>query len=118
MFMTADRLPYVEYLAVTLPTRLAFVFRDPPLTYVSNIYYLPFTGIVWICAMALVVVSTAVIYCTFRLSKETKAELTTSDFVLYAISTVCQMGSILDPKRLSGKFAMVEIVKLVIWLFN
>lgn len=114
IFITPDRLPYIEYLSCPLEVKLAFVFRDPPLTYVSNIYYLPFTGVVWICAISLVILSTIIIYVTYLFAKEKKKQnhrFTTSDFMLFAISTVCQMGSQLSPKRASSRIAMVmEII--------
>lgn len=106
--MTMDRLPYLEYLSVTLPTRGAFLFRAPPLSYVSNIYYLPFDSIVWICAIFLVVVCTTTIYVTYRLTQMKNKNLTASDFMLFAISTVCQMGTHLFPKKSSGRIATVN----------
>lgn len=44
-FITPDRLPFIDYLSCPIEVKLAFVLRDPPLTYVKNIYYLPFTGV-------------------------------------------------------------------------
>lgn len=45
LFITPDRLPSIDYLSCPIEVKLAFVLRDPPLTYVKNIYYLPFTGV-------------------------------------------------------------------------
>lgn len=109
MFITADRLPYVEFLTETLEVTLSFLFRAPPLSYVSNIYYLPFSTVVWICAIALVIVCTILVYIVYKFSKEDNSNLRTSDFVLFGMSTVCQMGSQMIPKTTSGKIATVYL---------
>lgn len=108
LFITPERVPFIEYLSVTLPTRGAFVFRAPQLSHISNIYYLPFAGMVWICGIFLVIVCTALVYITYQFSKEQDQKLISSDFLLFAISTVCQMGSNFVPKRMSGKIATVK----------
>lgn len=107
LFITSDRIPFIEYLSVTLPVKFAFVFRAPPLSYVSNIYYLPFNTVVWICGIILVVVSTTIVYITYRVSKENIEHLMASDFLLFTISTVCQMGSNMILKKSSGRIATV-----------
>lgn len=108
MFLTADRIPHVEYLAVTLMASLAFIFRAPPLSYVSNIYYLPFNAVVWICAIVLFIVCTILIHIVYRFSNEDNKNLSPSDFVLFGVSTVCQMGSQMVPKTTAGKLATVN----------
>lgn len=119
MFLTADRLPHVEFLAVTLEVKLGFIFRAPPLSYVSNIYYLPFNTVVWICSIVLVVVCTALTYIVYKFSKEDSKNLTTSDFFLFGISNVCQMGSQLIPKTAAGKITTVNItVDILFPLFS
>lgn len=104
--MTPERVDHIEFLSMINPTRGTFIFRAPPLSYISNIYYLPFAEIVWYCVIALVIISTFLIYLTFKITKENS--LNHSDYFLFAISTVCQMGSHLNPKRSSGKIAMVR----------
>lgn len=108
MFLTEERIPHVEYLAVTLAVSICFIFRAPPLSYVSNIYYLPFNAVVWICAIVLVIVCTTLISIVYKFSKEDNSNLTSSDFVMYGITTVCQMGSQMTPKTLAGKIATVN----------
>lgn len=108
MFLTADRIPHLEFLAVTLIATIAFIFRAPPLSYVSNIYYLPFNAVVWFCAILLVIVCTTLIYLIYKFSKEDSSNLSTSDFVMYGITTVCQMGSQVMPKTMAAKIATVN----------
>lgn len=109
LFITADRAPHIEYLSATILAKFAFVFRAPPLTNVENIYYLPFAGIVWICTIVLVVLSTMIIYITYRFSKEKEENLVSSDFLLFAVGTICQMGSDFIPTKMSGKIATVNM---------
>lgn len=105
--MTPERVDHIEFLSMINPTRGTFIFRAPPLSYISNIYYLPFADFVWYCVIALVIISTFLIYLTFKITKEN--DLNPSDYFLFATSTVCQMGSHLKPKRSSGKIATVNI---------
>lgn len=106
--MTPERLMVSDYLSVTLKTNGAFVFRRPSLSYVANIYYLPFAGIVWICAIISVILCTFLVHLTYRYSmKEESRDLNFTDYVLYAINTVCQTGGYLSPKKSSGRIATV-----------
>lgn len=109
LFMTPDRVDFIEYISMTTPTRGFFVFRAPPLSYVSNIYYLPFDGIVWICILCLVALSALVIYVTFQLSatSEERKRNSFTDFLLMVIGSVCQMGTQLVPRILSARISMV-----------
>ncbi|XP_031630864.1 ionotropic receptor 75a-like [Contarinia nasturtii] len=88
LFITPDRVPHIEYLSCTLLARLAFVFRDPPLSQVSNLYYLPFSGMVWICGIILVVVSTSIIFVTYQFSKDNEQELISTDFFVFSLCLI------------------------------
>lgn len=108
LYMVADRVPLIEYVAMTTPTKAHFVFRPPPLSYVSNIYYLPFTGVVWICTICLVLFATAVLYLSYHYGwDELMRRYTKSDFLLIAIGTVCQMGTQISPRIISGRVSLV-----------
>lgn len=107
--MTVTRVQLVDFMTVILPTRAAFIFREPPLSYVSNIYYLPFRGSTWIAIICSTLLCTFFIFVTYRYSmRDSDREITTSDFALYAITSVCQMGTALEPYKLSGKIATVS----------
>lgn len=96
-----------------IPASLGFILRSPPISYVSNIYYLPFTGIVWICSISMVILCTAVIIFTLKFHVEyDTAEtgvMSTSDFVLFSIATTCQMGSNILTNLLSARISIVSI---------
>ncbi|KOB73913.1 Ionotropic receptor, partial [Operophtera brumata] len=45
---TQDRMKVEDYIAMVGSTAVRFVFREPPLAYMSNIFALPFTWSVWL----------------------------------------------------------------------
>ncbi|KAF9803573.1 hypothetical protein SFRURICE_008728, partial [Spodoptera frugiperda] len=45
---TQERMDVVDYIAMVGTTAVRFVFREPPLSYISNIFTLPFSGTVWL----------------------------------------------------------------------
>lgn len=110
LFMVASRLNIMDFLSVTVDTRTEFVFRAPPLTYVSNIYYYPFAGIVWIVSICLLFGGSVVIYFTYAIPKpdrENESSGFFSDVLLLAAGLVSQMGTHLNPLKISGQIAMV-----------
>lgn len=119
MFFTPERVQSIDYISMTTSTFGAFVFRAPSLSYTSNIYYLPLSTTVWICSILLVILSTFVVYLAYKHSAHSTASrnfntesMRVSDFVLIAISMVCQMGSQLYPRRLSGRISTVSLLLL------
>lgn len=82
------------------------------MSFVTNIYYLPFQANVWISLSALVIVSCFVIFCAYRVSNMrsrslVELKLRPSDMVLFGVSSICQMGTQHEPKHFSGKLATV-----------
>lgn len=119
LFFTAERVHLLDYISMTTSTFAAFVFRTPSLSYTSNIYYLPLSATVWVCSILLVILSTFVIYAAYKHSPNSNTSrnfhtdyMRISDFVLIALSTVCQMGSQLYPKRISGRISTVSFCDL------
>lgn len=101
---------------MTIPATIAFILRAPPISYVSNIYYLPFNGVVWMCSISLVILSTCVIAFTLKSHwshDESVRRLSTTDFILFAIASSCQMGSDIMTKILSARISMVCCVKMM-----
>lgn len=109
-FMTVERMGVYEFIAMVTPTTVKFIFRAPTLSFVTNIYYLPFQANVWFSLVALVIISCFVIYITFRVSNVRSPPieaLRPSDIFLFGISSICQMGVHREPKYLSGKISTV-----------
>lgn len=62
LFLTTDRVSEIDYIAMTTPTKSKFVFRQPKLSYVTNVYTLPFHWSVWVSTIAFVVLTIIVLY--------------------------------------------------------
>ncbi|KAL0870094.1 hypothetical protein ABMA27_006252 [Loxostege sticticalis] len=103
-----ERLDVVTYTDMVAPFRVRFVFRQPPLSYVSNIFSLPFSTSVWVAIFVISVVSTASLY----LASKWEASLGTSptqldgsvgDALLLTMSAVSQQGCFFEPIKFSGR---------------
>lgn len=66
LFLTADRIDVIEYIACTSETRSKFVFRSPKLSYTDNVFLLPFDFGVWSSLGAMVVIAAFVLYIASR----------------------------------------------------
>lgn len=112
MYVTAERIKTVDFLAVILNVDYRFIFRAPPLTYTSNIYYLPFTGIVWVCCIVTSFICTMFIYLSFQLRgiKEKQISEGISNCLIISFGIICQVGAEFHPIRLSTRMAIVEHV--------
>lgn len=112
IFMTTERAQVMEYLTMEISANVAFILRPPPISYVSNIYYLSFTEVVWICSISLVIFSTIVIAAILKVLvkyDEGAQHMKTSDFIIFAIASTCQMGSDVFTNVLSARISIVCI---------
>jgi hypothetical protein len=126
LFMTANRIPIIDYFCVKSPSSVQFLFRQPALSTVSNIYIMPFTNSVWCSVALLVFVCSVAIFMTIVVtSRESKSQSTPvdgednrfTDVLLMAIGAVCQMGSHFEPKVVSGRISSV-IRRITLILFD
>lgn len=109
--MMADRVDYLDYLSAVPATAFMFIMRAPPMSYVSNIFVLTFTGIAWICVISLVIACTIFIALTIKFQATPDKNLdglVASDFFLFAIASVCQMSSQISTKIVSARILMVS----------
>ncbi|KAJ4446898.1 hypothetical protein ANN_13599 [Periplaneta americana] len=85
-----------------LNARSAFLFRPPPLSFVQNIFTLPFSRAVWLSSVALLALMGALLYCNLKLefrrgehtlqSAAEPVKASWSDVVLLSFGVVCQQG--------------------------
>lgn len=61
-----ERMPIVTYTDTVAPYRVKFVFRQPPLPYVANIFSLPFSSQVWVALAVCSLISSFAIYLASR----------------------------------------------------
>ncbi|XP_028169038.1 glutamate receptor ionotropic, kainate 2-like isoform X1 [Ostrinia furnacalis] len=104
----SERLDVVTFTDMVAPLRMRFVFRQPPLAYVSNIFSLPFSSNVWVAIAVCTAASTLTLCLTSHW--ETKVEKnptqldgSISDALLLTLSAVAQQGCFVEPKRAPGR---------------
>ncbi|CAK1584216.1 unnamed protein product [Parnassius mnemosyne] len=105
---TKERMERIDYIAMVGSTAVRFVFREPPLALLSNIFTLPFTGAVWLAIFI------CVLACAIFLFITSKWEATMSmhpiqlngtwaDVLILIIGAVLQQGCTLEPRYAAGK---------------
>lgn len=110
LYMIPSRISQIDFITMMADTRLEFIFRAPPLSYVSNIYYHPFAGIVWIVSTVLLFLGAISIYFTYNLPNDEQRNHTrdsVSDTMLLAAGLASQMGLHIEPRIISGRIATV-----------
>lgn len=118
VYMIPSRIQHIDFITMMTDTRLEFIFRAPPLSYVSNIYYYPFVGIVWIAVTVLLFLGAIVIYFTYILPNDKQrnhSRDSVSDTMLLAAGLASQMGLHIEPRIISGRIA--TITSLICLLF-
>ncbi|XP_069698812.1 ionotropic receptor 75a-like [Periplaneta americana] len=122
MFVTKQRLPLVRYIASTSVTKNAFIFRQPPLSFVENIFTLPFSRSVWLASAGLVALTGCIMYFAFqwefRSSKGESDRVTGSDVTLLSLGAVCQQGTTLEAYSIPGRIIMFLLFTAVIFLYT
>lgn len=108
--MTPERVPVVEYISKITTAYCRFMFRAPPLTYTSNIYYLPFSGAVWICCLLAITLCTFAIYLAYKWSEKVRKEYreSASHFLIVGFGIVCQVGAEFQVKGVSSRIGIVS----------
>ncbi|XP_026739978.1 glutamate receptor 1-like [Trichoplusia ni] len=105
---TQERMMAVDYIAMVGSTAVRFVFREPPLSYISNIFTLPFSGAVWLAIFI------CILGCSIFLYIASKWEATMgmhplqldgswADVLILIIGAVLQQGCTLEPRYGAGR---------------
>ncbi|XP_038211444.1 ionotropic receptor 75a-like [Zerene cesonia] len=100
-----------------------FIFRQPPLSYVANIFALPFSNSVWIAIALSILVSTAAIYVASRWEikrlgfNPTQLDGSVADALLLTMSAMSQQGCSKEPKGLSGRIMLWVIFAALMALY-
>ncbi|KAL4705622.1 hypothetical protein ACJJTC_002008 [Scirpophaga incertulas] len=98
----------IDYIAMVGSTAVRFVFREPPLAYISNIFALPFTGAVWLAIGVCVLCCAIFLYFTSRweanMSKhQFQLDGSWADIIILIIGAVLQQGCTLEPRYAAGR---------------
>ncbi|GBP33616.1 Probable glutamate receptor [Eumeta japonica] len=130
MFLTAERLPYVEFVTSPIPTKSKFVFRQPKLSYEYNLFVLPFKNNVWYCCIATffvlcfaVFVVTAWEWKKFNSDKERYTDAgilrnKITDILLIVFGAACQQGSSTALKGSLGRIVMFILFLAFLFLYT
>ncbi|KAK9879953.1 hypothetical protein WA026_008463 [Henosepilachna vigintioctopunctata] len=130
LFFVHDRIALVDYIASTYKTYMKFIFRAPPLSYISNIFTLPFDTYVWYACLAITLLSLISIYLVlmWEYNASFKKEClenpqntlrpTISEVTLFQISAIFQQGYPTEPRSLAGRITMIFIFGAVIFLYT
>lgn len=57
-----DRYDVVTYTDLVAPMRMLFIYRQPPLAYVANVFYLPFSTRVWVTIAMCTAIATVTLF--------------------------------------------------------
>ncbi|XP_072942895.1 probable glutamate receptor [Epargyreus clarus] len=117
-----ERLPIVTYTDTIAPYRVKFIFRQPPLPYVANIFSLPFSSQVWIALAVCSLFSSFAIYLASRWEVrhgKSPAQLdgTIGDALLLTMSAVSQQGCAMEPRRISGRIMVLVVFTALMALY-
>nr|CAH7754867.1 unnamed protein product [Callosobruchus chinensis] len=125
-FYTYDRIDYVDFIPAWTPTFMKFIFRAPPLSYVTNIFTLPFETHVWYSSFLLCGIIFIVIYLIvswewknrmFRRKMEKTHGALRPDILEVAImemGAITQQGSDTEPRSSAGRVAyFIALISLM-----
>lgn len=131
LFVTSDRIDVIDYIAMTTPTRSKFIFREPKLSYVANVFTLPFDIFVWISIIALMVVIAIVLYIVisweWKKRKYLQRGLKTSEYEIHkswsevsfiTIAALCQQGSSSTPISTPGRITIIFLLVSFMFLYT
>ncbi|KAI8420373.1 hypothetical protein MSG28_008889 [Choristoneura fumiferana] len=105
---TQERMQSIDYIAMVGTTAVRFVFREPPLAYVSNIFALPFTGAVWLAIFVCVIACALFLYITSKWEATMgmhplQLDGSWADVLILTIGAVLQQGCTLEPRHAAGR---------------
>ncbi|XP_062557222.1 uncharacterized protein LOC134222094 [Armigeres subalbatus] len=100
--MRSERMEVVDFTIVTLLLKTSVIFKQPPLSLVSNIFELPFSGEVWLSCLGFII-ACWITMMSFRFISRLEL-LTPADSLTFIIGTMCQQSIDLASYFNSTKF--------------
>ncbi|KAJ8676245.1 hypothetical protein QAD02_012031 [Eretmocerus hayati] len=122
-FILKDRISVVRYIALTTPSRSRFIFRQPPLSSVENLFRLPFNNSVWLVIIMLLLLFLFLLYPAMRFEwsryelsgHENKPNL--SDDLLVVVGAASQQGFWYEPRSLSTRLVVLVALLAAVSLY-
>ncbi|XP_045537655.1 glutamate receptor 1-like [Papilio machaon] len=115
-----ERLDVVTYTDNIAPFKVGFIYRQPPLSYVANIFTLPFSTEVWLAIAACVSFSTVTLYISSKWETKygrTQLDGNVSDAILVTVSAFSQQGCTLEPRKASGRIMLWVVFSTLMLLY-
>lgn len=109
---------------------MKFIFRAPPLSYVKNVFVLPFDTLVWYACLIFVLVTPFALYIIsnwewkepeFRKKIEGTSGVLASDLmdsIMFEIGAISQQGTDSEPKSMSGRIAAIFMFINLMFLYT
>ncbi|XP_063975807.1 uncharacterized protein LOC135161814 [Diachasmimorpha longicaudata] len=130
-FMISQRIGVVDYVQLYTPTGSRFLFRRPPLSYVSNIFTLPFARSVWIAIVVFLSISFVFLYIAmkwewekiqvipveFRLGGDLERKPTVTDNLLVLLGAIFQQGFSCEPRTISTRIVVLMVLIIALSLY-
>ncbi|XP_044730365.1 glutamate receptor 1-like [Chrysoperla carnea] len=128
-FFANNRLPIIQYIPFVAKGMPLFIFHQPKLSVIANIYELPFNIDVWIASLLFIIVTSVTLYFAekweiYLYNFETEREKSLSnnigwtEIIFMSIGAVCQQGSEFIPNRLPGRFIIIILYLGIMFLFT
>ncbi|KAJ8959817.1 hypothetical protein NQ318_011549 [Aromia moschata] len=128
-FFTLDRIDIVDYIAATNPTFMKFIFKAPPLSYVANVFTLPFDTYVWyscfLMTAAILVVLYIIVFWEWKdpiFRKKIFGPQTVApnvfDVFLLEVGAITQQGSDAEPRSNAGRIATIFTFIALMFLYT
>lgn len=120
-YFTRDRIPIVEYIAPTAKSFTRFIFRSLPLSYVKNVFTLPFDARVWFSCLLLVALASGILLVISRWEwriGNTTVKPTFSDVLLLEVGAICQQGAEAEPRTPSGRIAALFVFIAFMFIYT
>lgn len=112
-----DRMPFVDFTGEIFVVSTPFIYRQPPLSAIANIYALPLSVSVWVCLLITIIVIVAIM-CTQNLHPTPKYRLMTSDIITFVWGAVCQQSSFLIITTMSGRVIVLSTFLAMLAIFT
>nr|AKO90020.1 ionotropic receptor 75u [Microplitis mediator] len=127
-FLIKQRIGVIEYLQLYTPVGSKFVFRKPPLSYVSNLFTLPFGHTVWYAIGVMSCIVLGFLYITMKWEwkeiekspgeqDELKSNPTISDNLLILLSAISQQGLSYEPRTISSRIVTFMLLIAALSLY-
>ncbi|GBP35769.1 Glutamate receptor 4 [Eumeta japonica] len=109
---TKERMAYIDYIAMVGTTAVRFVFREPPLSNVSNVFTLPFARGVWLAILVCLLASALFLYITSKWEATVgmhplQLDGSWADVLILITGAVLQQGCTLEPRYAAGRCVML-----------